>query len=229
MALNRKNVRVMIDEIIRSGRKSIAIEVKPGGRVIVRAPAGISLNRIDEIVSRRREWIIAKQKEIAEKAPPPRTYARDEEFWFMGKKYPLNIIKDEKYAFRFDGRGFIMSEECRPYGESCFALWYKEQARHILPGRTYGFARKYGFKPAKVKISSADTRWGSCSTRGNINYSWKLILLPVPLIDYVIIHELAHLIEHNHSRDFWAIVEKIYPDYKKARKWIKEKGGMYAP
>ncbi|MEM3513203.1 MAG: M48 family metallopeptidase, partial [Thermoplasmata archaeon] len=85
---------------------------------------------------------------------------------------------------------------------------------------------QFGFKPKKIKITSGKTRFGSCTSKGYINLSWRLVLAPPEIIDYVIVHELAHLKEPNHSKKFWAVVEKFIPDYKTKRKWLKENGHL---
>jgi len=87
------------------------------------------------------------------------------------------------------------------------------------------YAKKYGFEVKKIRISSARTRWGSCSTRGTLSFTWRLILAPQDVVDYVVVHELCHLRELNHSKNYWALVEEIMPDYKVRRAWLKKHGG----
>ena len=87
------------------------------------------------------------------------------------------------------------------------------------------FARSQDVKPGKLCISSARTRWGSCSAKGTLSFTWRLVMAPLDIIDYVVVHELCHLKEMNHSRAFWERVETILPDYKRRRKWLKENGG----
>lgn len=103
---------------------------------------------------------------------------------------------------------------------------YRNRAREQLEARTVYFARQMGVTYNRILIRAAKTRWGSCSARGNLNFHWKLILMPPAVLDYVVVHELAHRREMNHSPMFWAEVERILPDYRQRRKWLKEFGGL---
>ena len=106
-----------------------------------------------------------------------------------------------------------------------FYKFYRKKAKEIILQRIKYYTEKYNFKINNIKISSASTRWGSCSHNNNININWKLIMADLKIMDYVIVHELSHTIEHNHSKDFWKIVENIIPDYKERRLWLKRNGG----
>ena len=102
---------------------------------------------------------------------------------------------------------------------------YRQRAKERLRGRAAYFAPIMGVSYGSLRLSSAKTRWGSCSGKGNLNFHWKLILMPPEVLDYVVVHELAHLKEMNHSPRFWAVVEAVLPDYKERRQWLKENGG----
>lgn len=103
--------------------------------------------------------------------------------------------------------------------------WYRAQARWHLTGRIDHFARQHGFVYNSLRINGARTRWGSCNAqRGSLNFTWRLVMAPPEIVDYVVVHELCHLKHPNHSPDFWAEVEGILPDYKQRRKWLKENG-----
>lgn len=103
----------------------------------------------------------------------------------------------------------------------------REKARVVLCERTEFFAKKLGVTYSKIRIGNQRTRWGSCSSKGTISYNWKLILMPTAVMDYVVVHELCHLIEMNHSPRFWNMVEQVMPNYKEYRRWIKENGSRY--
>jgi hypothetical protein len=105
-----------------------------------------------------------------------------------------------------------------------FEKWYKSQALAILTERTRFFAQKFGLRFGKIRISSARTRWGSCSTAGTLSFTWRLVMAPLEVVDYVVIHELAHLKVKNHSAVFWAEVAKMMPDYKRHVTWLKKNG-----
>ena len=109
-------------------------------------------------------------------------------------------------------------------GDPALERWYREQARKRIAWRTAYFARHMGVTYGRISIRAAKTRWGSCSAEGNLNFHWKLILMPPEILDYVVVHELAHRKEMNHSDRFWAEVERVLPDYRQRRAWLKEHG-----
>lgn len=102
--------------------------------------------------------------------------------------------------------------------------WYKQEAKKVLPPKVSHYAAQYNLVYRKLKITSARTRWGSCNSLGNLSLSWRLVMLPPEIIDYVIIHELAHLVHLDHSRNFWQKVQSIMPDYKDHKNWLKIHG-----
>jgi predicted metal-dependent hydrolase len=111
-------------------------------------------------------------------------------------------------------------------GEKLFTAWYKQQARWVLAKRVEWFASRCKFTYTQVRISSAHTRWGSCSSRGTLSFTWRLVMAPLEVVDYVVVHELAHLRVKNHSPAFWKEVEAILPDYKARQKWLKTNGKL---
>jgi len=124
----------------------------------------------------------------------------------------------------FTGERFELAASSRVYARQLFESWFKEQARLYLGPRLKEMARKTGFKYQKFRLSSARTRWGSCSAGGTISLVWRLMMAPPEIIDYLIIHELAHTKEKNHSLAFWRLVEELVPDYKEKRRWLRVNG-----
>ena len=100
--------------------------------------------------------------------------------------------------------------------------WYRKQARQVITVRVKYYADLLGLEVNKIRISNARKRWGSCSAKNNLSFTWRLILAPLEIIDYVVVHELMHIFEKNHSRRFWVRVEEYYPQYRKKRKWLKQ-------
>lgn len=166
-------------EIIYSNRKTISITVKEG-RVIVRAPRGISQARIDSFINKNLAWI-EKRIEITKNQHDPIASMADAQIKRL-----------------------------------------RELARTYLTAKTEEYSQIMGLKFGRITITGAKTRFGSCSSKGNISYSYRLMLYPEAAIDYVVVHELAHLVEMNHSRRFYAIVEKVLPDYKERVKLLKK-------
>ena len=214
-----------IDHIIRTKRKSIALIVEPDGRLVVRAPMRISDADIKHLVKQKERWIREKQKQVKDKSTQSKqkVYMDGEEFLYLGKSYQLKIVADLNPALVLS-RKFYLSRRVLPKAGSVFTEWYREQARAVISERVKLYAARHGFKYRKIRVTSARTRWGSCSSMGNLNFTWRLVMAPPEVIDYVVVHELAHLRVNNHSKEFWKQVERIMPDYKQRLKWLKENG-----
>lgn len=209
---------VEIHQILRSKRKTITLIIQKDGTLLVRAPRWISGKAIREFAETHSEWIRDKQAQIRAALPPPaKQYISGEKFPFLGREYPLEIVKGQKTTLLLDMH-FKLAEFARGNAEQAFQLWYRDQAREIITRRVHWFADWHNLKYQKIRIGSARTRWGSCSLKGSLSFSWRLILMPMEMVDYVIVHELVHTLVHDHSKRFWDKVEQILPDYRERRK-----------
>lgn len=219
---------VVIDELVRSRRKTLALIVQPNGRVVVRAPLRTSQKIIDAFVTSKSEWIKStRQNQLAKgRNYPSHSFVSGEFFWYLGKQYPLQFVSAQRPALQFKF-GFFLDRKSLPKAKKRFEDWYRDQARLYLTERVNHFASLHQFDYSQIKITSARTRWGSCSGRGTINFTWRLIMAPPEIIDYVVIHELAHTVHHNHSQDFWALVGELLPDYAAKRKWLRQNGHQF--
>jgi len=144
---------------------------------------------------------------------------------YLGIERPILVIDDELLTFKYNGENFLVHKR---YLEDISVLaerWLRKQAAIYIPNRLRTLSVKIGIdKYKKIRISNARSRWGSCSSKGTVSFNWRLIMAPVGVIDYVIVHELVHLIEMNHSRNFWKIVGQVMPDYVDKRKWLRMYG-----
>jgi predicted metal-dependent hydrolase len=212
---------VKIDSIIRSKRKTVSLIITPEAKLVVRAPVRTSDAYIEKVVAEKRVWIQRKIAEIAcRPAPAKKYYVDGEEFLFLGKKYPLKISDNGLQGIEH-GEHLCVSLKQGQDIHATLTAWYKSQARNIFAERCASCAKIVGRTPFSIRISHATRRWGSCSTRGTLCFSWRLVLAPPEIIDYVIVHELVHLIHHNHSKRFWENVEAIMPDYRERKNWLK--------
>ncbi len=220
-------MKIIIDKLIRSKRKTISLEIRKDGSLYVRAPHIAPYREIIKIINNKADWIIAKKKEslLAASQKREKQFIDGEEFLFVGRKYKLQLI-DNLGGLQFDGTTFKLDPEFISYGVEVFAAWYKQNAMAVFMPRAEYFSELSGLVFKNIRITGARKRWGSCSSAGNINFSWHLALAPVHIIDYVIAHEIAHLKHHNHSQRFWALVETMVPDYKIHRKWLREHGHL---
>ena len=175
--------------VIRSNRKTVAIQVNSDLSVTVRAPRSVSEKDIEEILKKKEAWIskhIEKIKETKERV----------------EAEPTEKLTREK------------------------VIALAEEAFKVIPERVEYFAKVIGVTYGKITVRNQKTRWGSCSSKGNLNFNCLLMLAPPEVLDYVVVHELCHRKQMNHSKAFWLEVEKVLPDYKEARKWLKEDGSQ---
>ncbi len=214
---------VEIHRTIRSKRRTMVLTVERDGSLTVRAPLRASDQSIREFVEHNRRWIEKKQTEALATRPVARRYLPGEAFLYLGQAYPLEIVKDQNQALRLDG-SFKLTEAGQGRAEEHFKAWYRKQARRIIRTRVEFFAKTHGMQYERIRITSARTRWGSCSAIGALSFSWRLIMAPMQVVDYVVVHELVHTIHHNHSRRFWKKVEKILPDYREMKGWLSRNG-----
>ena len=216
---------VNVNRLIRSKRKTIALVVERDGSVTVRAPLRMSAYRIDEFIEKHANWVAKKQLEMQSIIPEqPRKYEAGESFLYLGQTYRLEIIGDAKRKLVLDNGTFKLAEKELNNAEAVFHNWYRKQAARIIGERVAFFAQELAVQVNSIRITSAHTRWGSCSAKGALSFSWRLLMTPLDVIDYVVVHELAHTIHHNHSARFWKLVEKWMPDYRERRKQLKQYG-----
>jgi predicted metal-dependent hydrolase len=220
-------------EIIRTRRKTVALVVKPNGQLVVRAPLRATKKQIQQVVEQQAEWIRATQEKALARYHPvmPKQFTTGEEFWFLGKLYRLEIVSagralPARLVLDDPGGYFLLDRQAVPQAQHIFTLWYRQQAARVLEERVSIAATRHKFSYAKVKITSARTRWGSCSARGTLSFPWRLVMAPLEVIDYVVLHELVHTRERSHARRFWEQVQAFAPDYKQHIKWLKENGHL---
>lgn len=213
---------IHIEKIVRSRRRTIALVITPDARLIVRAPLRAPVAMIDAVVREKSGWI---QKKIMEMKRRPQTvshaYEEGEIFWFLGRAYPLHIVDDAGAGIHRTDR-LCVPRTLFPDIRNGIQRWYIEEAVKEIHSRCMWFSMMTGYSPASVRITDARQRWGSCNHEGGLNFSWRLIQAPLGIVDYVIVHELVHLRQPDHSPKFWEKVEALMPDYKQRRKWLRE-------
>ncbi|HJO92093.1 MAG TPA: SprT family zinc-dependent metalloprotease [Victivallales bacterium] len=213
--------KIEIDRIVRSKRKSIALEINKTGELIVRAPHSTTLDYLKKLVLHKKEWILDKQNTVIQKIEKSRKeYRFGGKFYFLGKKYEIIPSNDNENIIYFQNNFFI-NVKYESYIKDLIVKWYKLHADKIIKDRVIGLADDFNLDFKKIMITSAEKRWGSCSSRKHLNFSWRLIMAPIEIIDYVVVHELAHLKELNHSSRFWDLVGSMLPEYKKCKKWLR--------
>ena len=212
------------DEIIRSRRKTLAITVDSFGRLIVRAPLHYSEQRIFSFIEEKEDWIlrkIAARKGAGIELPPENLNGY--QLMLLGRKCKIYVVNTAKVTYDSEQRVLYIPEK-NP--KERLVKWLKDNAKRIFTQVTAETAARMGASYQSVGITSARGRWGSCSGKNAIHFSFRLIYAPKEVIEYVIVHELAHTKHHDHSKAFWAEVAKFVSDWKVKRAWLKEHGGL---
>jgi hypothetical protein len=148
-------------------------------------------------------------------------YAEGEIFLFLGREYPLHILQDSTMTIERSDKLYI-SSRLLPDIKNHIKRWYREEAHKEIQARCMWFSMKTGHVPTTIRVTDAQQRWGSCTHKGGLNFSWRLIQAPPEIVDYVVVHELVHICQPDHSRKFWNKVREILPDYERRRKWLRE-------
>jgi predicted metal-dependent hydrolase len=214
--------------LVRSKRKSVALVVTTDATLVVRAPLRTSLSYIERLLEERAEWIHRAMRRMQSRPQPiAHRYVEGEVFLYLGEAYPLRVVptqkKNKKKKLFFED-AFILNSTQHHRAHDLFVAWYKAEAKKRITERVAWWAGHAELTYASVKINSAKGRWGSCSVKGNLNFSWRLIMAPLSVIDYVVVHELAHLTHKNHSKAFWHSVMSLYPATLEAKKWLRKNG-----
>ena len=197
----RKSRRFAMNvKIIRSNRKTLAIQINPDLSVTVRAPMYAPQSDIERILREKEGWIQKHIEKIREQE------AKRKEMYGEKGEYGESVESE-----------YLTNEEIKKLAD---------KALQHIPKRVSYYAKQIGVTYGKITIRNQKTRWGSCSSKGNLNFNCLLMLTPPEVIDYVVVHELCHRKEMNHSRVFWVEVEKVLPNYKEQVKWLKENGGQ---
>ncbi len=209
-----------------AARKTLAINVHPDLQVTVVAPINSEIETIQAKVHQRARWILRQQRDFALYLPhiPPRQYISGETHRYLGKQFRLKVIEDATAEWVKLERGYIIVRTTDKTNTEHIKLlldgWYRQQARRVFHERLHEllprFAR-YDLPEFELRIKALQARWGSCTASGIITLNLKLMQVAKPYIDYVIVHELCHLIEHNHSKRFYALLDHILPDWRERR------------
>jgi predicted metal-dependent hydrolase len=223
-------------EVIRKKRKTISIQITPEGMVKVSSPFGVDDKAIQDILYKKASWIISNLKSIKEvnKTSKEKHYVSGELIQFLGNNYRLEVYEDKSLKgikvslaenhFEVRINPDIYEDKREIFVKGALEEWLKQKARIIFEERTRYYCEKLNLKYNVIRIKEQKTLWGSCSSKGNLNYNWRLVMAPPSVLDYLVVHEVCHLKHRDHSKRYWDFVECVMPDYVDKRKWLKENG-----
>lgn len=216
-----------IAEVIRTQRiKSADIRVEDGAVSIV-VPDTLDAKRIDKLLSDKKTWIRSKLKlhKDAQATSSSKKFISGEAFPYLGRNYRLKVYRGAFTPIKLVQGQLTVTV---PNGNknpdairNALIHWYKEKAENKLGEKVERLVKTISFKPTSVGIKSYKSRWGSCSSKGKVDFNWKIVMAPNRIVDYVVAHELCHLKHHDHSPKFWKAVERLMPDYTNCREWLK--------
>jgi len=214
----------VIDQLIRSKRKSIAFQITPEAQLVVRAPDCLPFEIIQQMVLSRQAWIVRKQNQARDTKQriPKREYTDGEYLYYLGVPYRLTFVEGQGTPIIFDGKEFLFDVAYANSAKEKFVSWYRDAARLEIEFRAEKYSGLSGLKYHQLQITNAQKRWGSCGANGTLNFSWHLIMAPSEVIDYVVVHEIVHLEIKNHSKRFWKKVISLYPQYYECRRWLRQ-------
>jgi predicted metal-dependent hydrolase len=213
-------------------RETLAIHVHPDLHVTVEAPLDSDFSEIEKRLRKRASWILRQQQNFRRYSfdIPPRKHVSGETHRYLGRQYQLKVLQseNEKEYVKMDREHILVGVRDKSNREQVrkrLTNWYRQRAYEIFCERVnVWFPRfeRYGIRHPEVAVRQMHAQWGSCSVRGKMNLNLKLVMVPRQFIDYVIVHELCHLIEHNHSSSFYALMSKIMPDWEEKRESLNK-------
>lgn len=210
-----------VDEIIKSKRRTLAITVNAFGKVIVRAPLRASQKEIDYFVKKHESWILRKKETaLASCICLPTQRLNGYKLLLLGKYYEIVLYPQERVALDHENCKLYLPEK---NAEQRLVVWVKENALRILTKSVEEISARMGVKANSVAITGAKSFWGICTSKNDLRFCYRVLYAPRDVLEYVVVHELAHVTYKNHSSAFWREVEKYIPNWKEKRRWLKER------
>jgi len=214
-------------------KKTISLQISKSAELTVYAPSFTPVSEINRFLEEKQNWIdkaIHRQSEIRQEEQP-RSFQTGEQFYYLGTLYPLEAyfepLETQGVIF-WNNRFFLNCPDNNTMRRHYFERWYKKKAGTYLVSRVEHFSRIQNLTPRDVRISGASQRWGSCSADNSLAFSFRLIMAPPDVIDYVVIHELMHIRQKNHSSKFWRLVVEAMPQYQAHRRWLRDHQHLFS-
>ena len=214
--------------LLRSHRKTASIYIERDGQISVLVPEKLSANQVEEILESKRKWIyrnLAEWQDLNSRRVP-RDYINGEGFLYLGRSYRLKLVSDQPAPLMLKDGYFCLrtNSGAIPDADAAFKEFYRAKGAVRIPPRVVYYQAKLDVKPKSIKVIELQHHWASCSPGGNLNFHWKCLMAPLTVLDYIVAHELVHLIHPNHTAAFWNELDKIMPDYQERKNWLRKHG-----
>jgi len=217
---------VKVERTKRSKTASLKVEDE---QVIIVVPRDLTIERVEQIVADKHHWILDKIA-LHQQATPAssKQYVSGEAFPYLGRNYRLKLLTGTYQPLKLvNGRLQLTLRESSIqdyFTRGALIRWYKRNATRKFNEKVSRYAKVVGVKPNSINIKSFKSRWGSCSAEGDVDFNWVVVMAPNRIVDYIVVHELCHLLHHDHSTKFWNEVERVMPNYQECKEWLKVNG-----
>jgi len=213
-------------QLKKSDRKTTSIYIERDGTISIIAPAPFNIEKIEQIIESKRSWIYRSLAEWEDlnRTRIHREYVNGESFLYFGRNYRLQLVNNQHEPLMLQQGQFKLVQTEVQKAPEHFKAFYKAKLQKKLKIRLKQYQSKMKKQALDVRVMELQNRWGSCTSKGVINFHWKCAMLPLSVLDYVIVHELAHLEDKSHSPSFWRSIEKVMSNYEEAKTWLKFNG-----
>ncbi len=223
MTLRYKDIEY---DLNRSDRKTASIYIERDGRISVLAPEQWSNDEVEFVLERKRPWIyrgLAEWEDL-NATRIEREFVGGEGFLYLGSSYRLTLVEKQKQPLILKDGWFCLRSSSLPKADKAFKDFYRDKGAQHLPKRVRYFQTKLGVEAKEVRVMELQHRWASCSADGTINFHWKCMMAPLKMLDYIVAHELVHLLHEHHTDAFWNTLDKVMPDYRERKEWLRVNG-----
>jgi len=219
--------QTMSFEIVYKKRESLGITIDVYGNVEVQAPKGTTDERVLQLIEEKWDWIQQKSKEMKDRllGQKVKIYDHGEMFLYLGKEYPIKVTQDinilqDYVVFEGDMLKIYVKQLEEAKIKQALKRFYYQECKKLVERSIRSYQKHFKTKPRSLRISDNNSNWGTCDSRQQLTFNWKLAMAPQQVIDYVVVHEMCHMVHLNHDRSFWRLVGKILPDYEERENWL---------
>jgi len=214
--------------LVRSRRKTASIYIERDGQVSILVPDKLTDHQVEALLESKRKWIyksLAEWQDLNARRVH-RDYVNGEGFLYLGRSYRLKLVSDLAEPLMLKDGYFCLrtNNGSLPDADAAFKAFYRAKGVVRIPPRVTYYQAKMDVEPKAVKVMELKHRWASCSPGGNLNFHWKCMMAPLTILDYIVVHELAHLIYPNHTKAFWNELDKVMPDFQERKEWLRVNG-----